>query len=432
MKYEHMIFNINKGNFDSVNEELNEMSNEAVKQLISEKTFMHRNTILHYVFSSGHEEIINLFLDQISNQGLDYASLIQKQNRGGYTPIDRVMQKDATYARTLVDTLKANHNETIKITDIPEKVIGHADVLPPAEPGWAWSDVATTGLAGLARLAGFGATAFGMKKAKNAYDLYQAKDAKIAEFGDLLGQHPRPEELRVKFEQEYLEGKTLQEVEQVQVNDVWQTIYGQDIEEKSGGLDDISIEVTSIFQATTEEFPTIFQNFDPFGEADLGQLLNNKIREVVNQHQALLQDCWTQKNRIVTEAASDVVNRLDEAKLQINLELIKKGLGLFGHYRSDAITQLKFTDFDGQEKEILLQEVHGQVQLLRQIGQNDQLNVIDVSVQIDFAELMIGQNQGKIGKVQGVVNEKRQEIEQIRGQATYQGREPSNEVVLNI
>ena len=429
MKYEHMIFNINKGNFDSVNEELNEMSNEDVRQLISEETFMHRNTILHYVFSSGHEKIINLFLNQISNQRLDYESLIQKQNRGGYTPIDRVMQKDTTYARTLVDTLKANHNETIKITDIPQKVIDHADTAPQPEPAWTWGDVVKWGVTGLV---GFGTTAFGWKKGKSAYDLYQAKDAKKAEFGDLLGQHPRAEELQARFEQEYLEGKTLQEVQQIQVNDVWQTIYGQDIEEKSGVLDNLNIGVTSIFQTTTKEFLTIFQNFDPFEEAELEQLLNNKIREVVNQHQALLQGYWTQKNRIVTETASDVVNKLYKAKLQINLELIKKGLGLFGHYRSDAITQLKFTDFDGQEKEILLQEVHGQVQLLRQIGQNDQLNVIDVSVQIDFAELMIEQNQGKIGKVQGMVNEKRQEIEQIRRQATHQENVPSNEVVLNI
>ena len=109
-QYRNLIQNISSGNFEQVRQELQQMTD---KQEMFNATFMHRNTILHYVFSSGNEQIIKLFLNEIKEAELDYSTLIQKQNRGGYTPVDRVLQKNPEDMKALFDAMD---KETLKAT----------------------------------------------------------------------------------------------------------------------------------------------------------------------------------------------------------------------------------------------------------------------------------------------------------------------------
>ena len=117
IKYQNLIKNINQGNFQEVNAELSGISD--ISQLISDTTFMHRNTILHYVFSSGNEQIITLFLNEIKKAGLDYETLIAKQNQGGYTPIDRLLQKEPSVMQVLLSAMdQETLNKTLKAQGI--------------------------------------------------------------------------------------------------------------------------------------------------------------------------------------------------------------------------------------------------------------------------------------------------------------------------
>lgn len=117
-----LIKDIKTGNFKGVQATLSGMNEDNFKILMN-KTFMHKNTMLHYVFSSGNKEIIDLFLSKVIEHELDYEGLVGKQNRGGYAPVDRLLQKHPDYMRTLFKSLSSK-NTTMLNNSLATEGIG--------------------------------------------------------------------------------------------------------------------------------------------------------------------------------------------------------------------------------------------------------------------------------------------------------------------
>ena len=113
---EGLIWNIENGNFETLRKLI---PNFTFKDLL--ERFENNNNLIHYIFSSCDSEIILLFTNRLSEllkRGdislMELRELLETQNDGGFTPIDRILQEEqGDPAVTISELFKGMFNVVI-------------------------------------------------------------------------------------------------------------------------------------------------------------------------------------------------------------------------------------------------------------------------------------------------------------------------------